>query len=296
MPPRAIWKGYLKLSLVSIPVNAYTASASGGGEIHLNQLHDDCHSRIRYVKTCPIHGEVDNSDIVSGYEFSKGQYVVVEPEELEHLWSEADKSIEVDAFIPASSIDPVYYSGKTYYLVPEDPIGQKPYALIRDCMQSEQLNAVAQVVISGKEQLVLVRAVEQLLAMEVLHYDTQIKHPAAFEDGLPTPKLTKSETTMAKTLISALIQKKFDITRYKDEYTDRLTQLIEAKVEGRELVTPPAEEERPIINLMEALKQSVARVKQPSAARKTTAKKTPTRKMEASTRKRSTTKRKRKSG
>jgi DNA end-binding protein Ku len=111
MPARSSWKGYLKLSLVSVPVKAYTASSSAGG-VSLNQLHEECNSRIRYIKTCPIHGEVESSEIVSGYEFSKGQYVVIDPSEIDKLRPESDKAINVDHFIAASAIDPVYYSGK----------------------------------------------------------------------------------------------------------------------------------------------------------------------------------------
>src|SRR5262249_17899663 len=104
MPPRSSWKGFLKLSLVSVPVKAFTATASAGGEIHLNQLHAECHSRIQYKKTCPIHGEVSNDQIVSGYEYAKGQYVVVDTEELSKLRTEDDKAINIDVFISANTL------------------------------------------------------------------------------------------------------------------------------------------------------------------------------------------------
>ena len=107
MAPRSTWKGYLKLSLVSVPVKAYTASNASTAQIHLNQLHAECHSRINYKKTCPIHGEVSNEDIVSGYEFAKGQYVVVDVAELDKLRTENDKAINLGAFVKADQIDPV---------------------------------------------------------------------------------------------------------------------------------------------------------------------------------------------
>jgi DNA end-binding protein Ku len=274
MPARSTWKGYLKLSLVSLPVKAYTASSSGGSEISLNQLHQECHSRIKYLKSCPIHGEISGDEIVSGYEYSKGQYVIVDTAELEKLRTESDKSVTVDTFVPSDAIDPVYHSGKTYYLVPDGPIGQKPYALIRQSMVEEGLHAVAKVVMSGKEQLVLLRPIEQLLGMTVLEYDTRVKKPSAFEDELQETESSEEELKLTKTLMGALVREDFDIAQYKDVYTERLAQLIEAKVEGKELVAPPAVQEPHVINLMEALKESVKRVqpsakaKQPAAARK----------------------------
>src|SRR6185436_15823002 len=113
MASRTVWKGFIQFSLVSVPVRAYTAAVTGGGDIRLNQLHNECHSRIQYKKMCPVHGEIPNDQIVSGYEFSKGQYVVVDPAEIEKLKSERDKSINIGAFIPPDAIDPKYYSGKT---------------------------------------------------------------------------------------------------------------------------------------------------------------------------------------
>src|ERR1700674_5406928 len=119
MAARSAWKGFLKLNLVTVPVKAFTATSSGGGEIHLNQLHSVCNSRIQYKKTCPIHGEVPSGEIVSGYEYTKGQYVVVDTDEISKLRSEDDKAITIDTFIAPTVIDPVYYTGKTYYLVPD---------------------------------------------------------------------------------------------------------------------------------------------------------------------------------
>src|SRR5258705_541845 len=128
MALRTSWKGFLKLSLVSVPVKAYTATTSSGTEIRLNQLHADCNSRINYKKTCPLHGEVSGDQIVSGYEYSKGQYVIVDTDELEKLRTEDDKAITIDTFIKSGTLDPIYSTGKSYYLVPDGPVAQKPYA------------------------------------------------------------------------------------------------------------------------------------------------------------------------
>src|SRR5213078_3806872 len=142
MASRSVWKGFLRFSLVAVPVRAYTAAASGGGGVALNQLHSVCNSRIQYKKSCPIHGEVPSGEIVSGYEYTKGQYVVVDTDELSKLRSEDDKAITIDTFISPTAIDPVYYTGKTYYLVPDGPVGQKPYALLQQAMVDEKRHAV----------------------------------------------------------------------------------------------------------------------------------------------------------
>src|SRR5437667_6860512 len=132
MAARSSWKGFLKLSLVSVPVKAYTATSGGGGEIHLNQLHAECNSRINYKKTCPVHGEVASDQIVSGFEHSKGQYVIVDTDELEKLRTEDDKASSIDTFVPAGTLDPIYSTGKTYYLIPDGPVAKKPYAEHRE--------------------------------------------------------------------------------------------------------------------------------------------------------------------
>lgn len=294
MPARSSWKGFLKLSLVSVPVKAYTASASGKAEIHLNQLHAKCHSRIQYKKTCPVHGEVTQDEIVSGYEFSKGEYVVVDTDELDKLRTEDEKAININVFIKPETLDPLYYSGKAYYLIPDGPVGQKPYAVLRQGMVEQKRYAVAQVVMHGREQVVLLRPVDDLIAMTILSYDHQITKPSAFEEEVPKVDATAEEVKLVKTLIDASTESKFDFSRYKDTYTDKLTKLIEAKVAGKEIVAPPAHEQPHIINLMDALKQSVAQVQQAAPAAAAEAEEPP-KKVAASKRKEPAA-RKRKSG
>jgi DNA end-binding protein Ku len=260
MAARSTWKGFLKLSLVSVPVKAYTATVSGGSEIRLNQLHAECHSRINYKKSCPIHGEVSGDQIVSGYEYSKGQYVVVDTDELEKLRTEDDKAINIDTFVAPDELDPVFSSGKTYYLVPDGPVAQKPYAVLQQAMVELGRHAVARVVMHGKEQVVWLRPMDSLLSMTVLNYDHEITKPAAFEEELIKPAIEADELKLAKTLIDASTSKKLDFAKYKDLYTGKLTQLIEAKVAGKEIVAAPVHERANIINLMDALRQSVEQV------------------------------------
>jgi DNA end-binding protein Ku len=288
MPARSSWKGFLKISLVSLPVKAYTATSSSGGEIHLNQLHAECHSRINYKKTCPIHGEVPNDQIVSGYEHSKGQYVVIDTEELNKLRTDDDKAITIGEFIRSDAMDPVYSTGKTYYLIPDGPVAQKPYAVLHDGMVELKRHAIAQVVMHNKEQVVWVRPMNGLLTMALLSYDNQITKPSAFEEEISKPAIAPEELKLVKTLIEASTPKKFDFAKYKDTYTEKLTKLIEAKVAGQELVAPPVHEHAQIINLMDALKQSVAQVQMAETAK-------PPKKMAASVEKPQRT-RKKKSG
>ena len=291
MPPRSSWKGFLRLSLVSVPVKAYTANSTGG-EIHLNQLHAACHNRVRYQKTCPEHGELKSDEIVSGYEHAKGQYVIVDTKELEKLRTESDKCIDIDGFLDPGAIDALYHAGKTYYLVPDGAVGQKPYALLREVMKSDGLVAVAQVVLSGREQLVMLRPLDELLVMTVLNYGTKVKQPDSFHDEITETSIGKEELTLTRTLVDASKLEDFDYSRYKDVYVQKLTQLIETKVAGEEVVAVPDPEAPKILNLMDALKQSVAQAQARSgdepatatAARKKAAKK-PAAKKKASAKK-----------
>lgn len=258
--PRSSWKGYLKLSLVSVPVRGYTANVAAG-EVRLHQLHADCHSRIRYQKTCPIHGEVPKDEIVSGYEYAKGEYVVIEPEEVAHLRGERERAVTIDAVVSQHTIDPVYFTDKTYYLTPDGAVGQKPFALLQKCLADAELQAVGRVVLFGREELVLVRPVEHLLAMTALKYEAEVSHASTLDEELEKTPLSRDELTLTKRLLEAFEKPKFSMAAYKDQYVEELTKLIEAKVEGKELVSPPATEVPRVINLMDALKKSVAAAK-----------------------------------
>jgi DNA end-binding protein Ku len=273
MPAHPSWKGYLKISLVSFPVSAYTA-VSEGEKIHFNQLHADCDSRIQYKKFCPIHGEVQLHEIVSGFEYSKGQYVVVDADEVDKLRTEDEKAINISTFVRPDTIDPVCFSGKTYYLVPDGPVGQKPYAVFLQAMMEDNRHAIAQVVMHGREHLVLLRPMDKLLAMYVLNYENRITKPQAFEDQAPSAHPSGEELDLTRTLVKATTAKKFDFATYRDVYTEKLTRLVESKVAGQEIVAPPPVQEQPhIINLMDALGASVASAQKEAPAEAKPAKK-----------------------
>jgi DNA end-binding protein Ku len=288
---RASWKGFLRLSLVSVPVQAYTATASGG-QVRLHQLHDVCGSRIRYVKTCPIHGEVSSREIVRGYQYAKGQYAVIDLDELEKLRTAADKSITIDQFFEPQQLDPLYFSGQAYYLLPDGPPGVKPYFLLARAMAEEGLWCSAQVVLSGKEQLVVLRSQTGLIVMSTLKYESEVRQPAQFSVELGEAEVSKRELELTKTLLEATKVIRFDVTKYVDLYQQRLTQFIETKISGQEVVAAPEEEGPRVINLVEALKASLAQTRKPVEKLAPAAR----RKMAGSGRRRKTGGKKKKSG
>lgn len=273
MPPRATWKGFLNLSLVSVPVKAYSANDSGG-TIRLNQLHAECNSRINLKTVCPSCGEISRKDIVKGYEFAKDQYVIIDLDELDKLRTKDEsRAIRIEKFIQPNQLDSLHLSESSYYLIPDGAPGQKPYSLLREAMLRKDLVCIAHVVLHNKEQLALVRPVDGLLCMTILRFASQLKSTELFTEEIVDFEISNDEFALAETLIAETTSKKFDINEYADVYTQRLTELIETKVEGRELVQPPDVETQPVVNLMDALKASVAKVQNAQPAKAPTKKK-----------------------
>ena len=268
MAAHASWKGFLKLSLVSVPVKAYT-STSTGSDITLHQLHAKTHTRIQYKKFAPEVGEVGSEEIVKGYEYAKGQYVIIDEDEIDKLRTESDKSIRIDGFIRPEDLSTIYLGGRTYYLTPDGPVGQKPYNLLLKGMLTNEVCAIAEVVISQKEQVVLLRPIDGVLAMTVLNRKDEVKAASAFKDEISETEMSEAETSLADTLIKASILKQFDFSRYHDVYKEKLTKLIQMKIEGKEVVQVRDPEEPKIINLMEALKRSVAEAQAASGVQAT---------------------------
>ena len=257
MAPRASWKGFLNLSLVSVPVKAYSASNSGS-QIRLNQLHAECNSRIKQKLTCPVCGDIERNEIVKGFEYAKDQYVVVDLDELEKLRAEDEgKAIKIDMFVSPEAVDPLYFTESSYFLLPDGAAGQKPYELLRRSMSEKDLCCIASVVLHNKEQVVLVRPLDNLLCMTTLRYSNQVKTTASFDDELVETTVSDAEYQLAAALIDETTSDEFDLAAYKDQYTEKLTQLIEAKVNGQEVVEAPSLEAPSVINLMDALRASV---------------------------------------
>ena len=289
MAMHASWKGHLKISLASVPVQAFTAaSGNDSSEVSFNQLHKPCKSRIQYKKTCPIHGEVPYSEIVSGYEFAKGQYVIIEKEELSTIASDLEKSLTIECFVPPESIGPEFAAGQTYYLIPDGRVGQKPYALICEALNQTHLHGIGEMVISRKQRLVRLRTSDKLIVIDVLHYEGEIRSPGDFAGDVPTLAVDAKEVKLATSLIEQMQVPEFDATEYADDYAVRVRALIDSKLKGKK-VTVPTSEQPDVINFMDALRKSVKAVPVPekrrapksvplrSSARKTTPAKKPSR-------------------
>lgn len=256
---RASWRGMLRFGLVSFPVEGFNAHAAEQGQVALHQLHTTCHSRIRYQRTCPIHGPVSNDEIVSGYEVSKGKYVEVSREELNDLRSEADRSLTIDTFIAPDELDEIYFDGRMYYLAPDGDQSREPYAVFLDALRRQKRWGVGQVVFSGKEQIVVVREHQHALQMAMLNYHAEIREPGGIVGALPTVKGSDRKVHLAEQLIESWTDSSFDFEKYEDAHLHRLKELIQSKSADRNLVTPDVEEEPEVINLMDALKKSLGK-------------------------------------
>jgi DNA end-binding protein Ku len=254
---RSSWKGHIRFGLVSFGVQAVNALSRQGGDVHFHQLHAQCHNRIRYKKVCPIHGEVSQDEIVSGYEYQKGHYVEVEKEELDELRPERERDLSIDTFIAPGELDPIYHDGRMYYLIPDGTEAQEPYVLFREAMKRQKRWGIGHATMFGRDQLVLVRPIGEVLAMSLLNYEAEIRKPNDMADDVAAPKLAPKKIELAERLVETWTEDDFDFSKYKDHYQEKLRQLLEAKVQGREIVAPAEEPEPRVINLMDALEASV---------------------------------------
>lgn len=260
------WKAVIRLSLVTVPVRGYNANLPGDGEIHFNQLHATCKNRIRYKKFCPIHGEVQNQDIVSGYEYAKGKYAVIDRQELEELRPPQEKQISLDRFVPATAIDPLYFDGRNYYLVPDGRVAEQAYRVLFRAMQSSKVAAIAQGVVAGREELMLLRPGDGLLVLSMLHHAAELRQPKELDVDLDQDRVDKEELRLAQTLIAASTTDDVDLHRYQDQHLTDLKELIAAKVKGKKIaILPEREAAPPLINLVDALQRSLAGRKKRSA-------------------------------
>ncbi len=256
MAARPSWEGHLTFNLVSIPVKAFNAVGASTGKIGFHLLHKGCHERIRYKKVCPVHGEVENDDIVSGYEFQKGQYVTVDKDEKGDLREKDDKAIAVDTFVPPDAVDPIYFSGRTYYLVPNGPAAQKPYAVMFAAMRAHDRLAVARLVLSGRGHVAVVRPFGKLLGMTLLTFGDQVKPPEPFEAEVGSPAVSAKERELAEALLDSATSD-FDLHQYKDDYAERLAKLVgtKARRKGAKAALARGPE---VGDLMDALRKSLA--------------------------------------
>lgn len=260
-PLRASWRGELRLELVSFRVSAYNALSPDEADIQFHQLHEGCGARVQHQKACPIHGNLAANQIVLGYEYGRNQYVEIAAEELARLRAKAERSLSVDRFIEPHEVDPIYFDGRSYYLAPERAEDEEPYAVFCEALRHSGRFAVGTIVFSEREQLVLIRPVDRVLAMMMLRRAPQIRSPG--ELGVHGPRQAGHEIELAEELIAAETDRQFDLSEYEDDYQKRLAELIEAKIEGRALHGPEEKEpEPPVLNLADALQRSLRRAQE----------------------------------
>jgi DNA end-binding protein Ku len=220
---------------------------------------------------CPKHGEVSNDEIVEGYEYAKGHYIELKKEGLDALRSDRDKAFTIDAFVASGEIDPIYFDGRMYYLIPSGTSGAEPYALLEAAMERKKRWGIGQVVLSGRQQLAVVRPLDGVLTMAMLNYDAEIRKPTEMKTEFIRAQTESRKLRLAEQLVDEWQQRNFDFSQYKDRYREKVKNAIEAKRKGK-TIESPEEEEPLVINLMDALKQSVVRAgggtnKRPSGRR-----------------------------
>jgi DNA end-binding protein Ku len=263
--PRSIWRGAISFGLVNVPVKLYSAVSKK--TVRFNQLHDADGGRIQQKRVCSVDGEeVPYEHIVKGFEIAPDKYVVISPDELDALDPAKTRSIDIEDFVDLSQIDPLYYE-HPYYLVP-DTGASKAYKLLLEALRETGKVAIARVVLRSKEYLVAIRPAGEVLTMETMLFADELI-PADRLDELPEAdvKATDRELAMARQLIEAQATE-FDPSKYRDEYRERVLELIERKAAGEEVaVQPMAEEREEVPDLMAALEQSLAAAKQGAAAK-----------------------------
>ena len=257
MAARPTWKGYIKVSLVNIPVKVYPATEASA-TISFNQLHAECQTKIQQKKWCPhCSREVPNSEIVKGFEFEKGRYVIMSEEDFDKVRPESTRVIDLVQFADESSIDPMYVD-RAYYLAPDGTMAGDAFAVMRDGMKGKV--GIGKLALYGREYLVAVKPHERGIVMYTLHHAAEIRSIETVEDlSAVATKVKPEEIKLAKQVIETF-EGPLNLSDYKDEYREGLQRIIDAKIAGEEVVAPTVETPARVVNLMDALKKSLDRV------------------------------------
>jgi DNA end-binding protein Ku len=267
MAARSTWKGFLKVSLVNIPIRVFPATESAAS-LSFNQLHNVCQTRIQQKRWCPsCNREVPNTEIAKGYEFQKGRYVVIDEEDFAKVTVESTRVINMVQFSDESAIDPMYVD-KAYYLAPDGPVAAEAFAVMREGMRGKA--GIGKVALYGREYLVAVKPQEHGLVMYTLHHAAEMRSIDQIEELGSVPKTVKPEELKLAQQVVEMYSGELNLDDYKDEYKEELRRVIDAKVSGEEVVaTPAAEPPSNVVDLMAALRKSLDAV---SASKKPTAK------------------------
>ncbi|MBI4463016.1 MAG: Ku protein [Acidobacteria bacterium] len=251
-----VWKGHLTFGLISIPIGLY--SAARGERVSFHYLHGECNSRIRQQYFCPVcNRAVERDELVRGYEYEKEQYVLIDEEEIKQVTPASGRAMEILEFVEQGEVDPIYFDA-SYYLVPEDA-GRKAYYLLLRTIEKSGYVAIAKLVMHQREYTVILRPHDHGLMLHTMYYANEIRRLAEYgkPDGI---SLKDQEVKLAEQLIESLVAK-FEPEKYRDEFTENVKQLIEAKIRGQEVTAAPQPQLAPVIDLMEALKKSLAQQK-----------------------------------
>ena len=265
MALRASWSGYLKLSLVTIPVRMYNAISSTS-RVSLSQLHKNCQHRVRQQLICPEHGKLEREDIVKGYEYEKDKYVVIDESDLQKIKLETNKSIDLIQFVKADEVDPMFFD-KSYYMTPDGPIAEDAFRVVREAMRKANKIAIGRVVMLGKEHLIALRVQDKGFTLSTLHYASEIRQAAPYFEEIRNGEVDKDQLALATQLVENNTAA-FDPGQFTDRYEEALLEVIKAKIAGSEPVVVQQVEAGKIIDLMSALKQSLAQTKPQKAVKK----------------------------
>jgi DNA end-binding protein Ku len=253
--PRAYWKGYLKLSLVSCPIALFPAT-SEREKVSFHQINKKTGNRIKYRKVDSDTGEeVESTDIIKGYEVGKGQYVEIQPEELEAIALESKRTIEIDEFVPKGQIDELYLNSP-YYIIPDGQVGAQAFAVIREAINKKGMVAIGKVVFTSREHIMALEPRGKGLMGVTLRYPYEIRHEQDYFDDIPDEKIPKDMLDLAAHIVDTKTGD-FDPSKFEDQYEDAVRELLKRKRQGEKIEAPREREPAKVINLMDALRRSV---------------------------------------
>src|ERR1700761_2318735 len=255
LAPRAYWKGYLRLSLVSCPIALFPAT-SEREKVSFNQINKTTGHRIRYRKVDAETGdEVPSEDIIKGYEVAKGEYIEITDDEIESVALESTKTIEIDEFVPQDEIDELY-NIRPYYIAPDGKVGQDAFVVIRNIIEQMKMVAIGRVVLTSREHVIAITPRDKGLMGTLLRFPYEVRDPAEFFDDIPNVKLTKDMMELARHIVETKTGH-FDPEKFEDHYEHALKDLIEKKAKGEKIEAPKEQPTGKVINLMDALRRSV---------------------------------------
>ncbi len=255
MALRTSWTGSLKLSLITIPVRLYRA-VSASTRLSFNMLHKGCNQRLHYQYTCPVHGKVDREEMTKGYEYEKGRYVVLEPDDFAKVKLETTRLIEIVQFVDGVELDPLYLE-TPYYLAPDGPTAEEAFGVLREAMREMNRVAIGRVVLGGREHMVAINPRQRGLMLTTLHYAREVRGEEPYFEMIQEQPVPEEELDLARQLIASR-SRPFEPKQFRDRYDEALLEVIQTKAQGKEPELVEVKEPGKVVNFMEALKRSVA--------------------------------------